>query len=191
MNVHGLVKYWLAGASVSTDKRARPPTVLWRAPWVDLHCVVSEADLSHLSISVQKRIIRLLNSDAAPFGPWAARASGLAARTGRMGLAMALLCTWVEALEPSPQLAARARRLLKVEMWLSRRLLQWQRQWPSQVMNYQEQPAWVIPALVKRLRMMGVNSAITIYSGGHVLAPQPWVWNYPQGSSSPDSVFRY
>jgi hypothetical protein len=58
-------------------------------------------------------------------------------------------------------------------------------------MNYQEQPAWVIPALVKRLRMMGVNSAITIYSGGHVLAPQPWVWNYTQGSSSPDSVFRY
>ncbi len=192
MNVHGLVKYWLAATRVSPsvppDMRVSSPSVLWRAPLVELHNEVSEEDLSHLSISLRNRIFRLLELDAAPIGPWAARAIGLAARTGRIGLAMALLYTWVDALEPSPQLAARGRRLLKVEMLLSRRLVQWQRQWPRQVMNYHEQPAWVIPALLKRLRMMGENSAIIVYSGGHILAPQPWVWQFPEYATNPESV---
>lgn len=188
MNIHGLIKYWLAGSVVSSFRRESQPSVLWRAPVVVPQFQVNQEELSHLSTSVKKRINRLLDLDASPFGPWAARATGLAARTGRIGLAMALMCTWVEALEPSPHLAARARRLLKVEMQMSRRLVQWQRQWPRQVMNYHDQPAWVIPALIKRLRLMGVNSAITVYSGGHILAPQPWIWQFSEGETNPESV---
>ncbi len=188
MNVHGLIKYWLANTTVSALSWEPRISVLWRAPLVVQECRVSEEELSHLSKSVKKRIIRVLDLDASPFGPWAARAIGLAARTGRISLAMALMHTWVEALEPSPHLAARARHLLKVEVQMSRRLVQWQRQWPRQVMNYHDQPAWVIPALIKRLRMIGVNSAITVYSGGHILAPQPWVWQFPEDETNPESV---
>ncbi len=179
-NVHGLIKYWMV----------QDVMIFWRAPWLEMEFQIEMSDIVSLSISQRLRILRLIELDAEPVGNWIARAIGVAARCGRIFLALRLLNCWVEALEPGPELAAQGRELLAIEVTRSKGLLKWQREWPQSTINLQDQPAWLIPSVIKRMRYLGRHGGLTINSGGHILAPQNWIWEIPENQSQPCSVVR-
>tara|TARA_X000001036_G_C20630874_1_gene787149 strand:- start:803 stop:1384 length:582 start_codon:yes stop_codon:yes gene_type:complete len=132
-------------------------------------------------ISIRKYQI-LLEVDCSGFGRIVPRAAGIAARQGRITLAGDLLSAHMLGIRPDMALEARALSLLTDEKRMVKRLLNRNREWPKDVWNLQDTPAWMIPPFIRKFRTVVNSRTVTIISGGHLLASGNWVWSYPEKS---------
>ncbi|MCH1527266.1 MAG: hypothetical protein L7S49_03535 [Candidatus Poseidoniaceae archaeon] len=130
----------------------------------------------------------LLEVDSLGHGRIIPRAAGIAARQGRIGLARILMSTHLYNRQPEPELEARALNLLNDEKRKVRRLLNRNREWPQDVWNLQDTPAWIIPSFIRRFRAMVNSRAISIISGGHLLAAGNWMWKFNSKSHIPSLI---
>ena len=110
------------------------------------------------------------------------RAAGIAARQGRIPLANDLLSAHLLDYRVDSALESRALNLLNDEKRKVRRLLNRNREWPQDVWNLQDTPAWIIPSFIRRFRTLVNSRPISIISGGHILAAGNWTWHYPEKS---------
>ena len=116
------------------------------------------------------------------------RAAGLAARQGMVSLAKSFIDYYLKDGVDDSYLESRAIALLADEKMKIRRLLNSKREWPKGVWNLQDAPAWLIPTFIRRFRKMVNTQAVSIISGGHILAPGNWQWNFESNSVIPSSV---
>ena len=130
----------------------------------------------------------LLEVDSLGHGRIIPRAAGIAARQGRIGLARILMSTHLYNRQPEPELEARALNLLNDEKRKVRRLLNRNREWPQDVWNLQDTPAWIISSFIRRFRAMVNSRAISIISGGHLLAAGNWMWKFNSKSHIPSLI---
>tara|TARA_B100000767_G_scaffold266766_2_gene284615 strand:+ start:204 stop:731 length:528 start_codon:yes stop_codon:yes gene_type:complete len=133
----------------------------------------------------------LLDVDSSGRGRIIPRAAGIAARQGRLTLAHNLLLTHLLDIRPEPALEARALNLLNDEKRKIRRLLNRNREWPQDIWNLHDTPAWIIPSFIRRFRELVNSRQISIISGGHLLASGTWMWKYGAKSHIPASVDSY
>ena len=124
----------------------------------------------------------LLDVDSSGMGRIIPRAAGIAARQGRITLAQNLLSAHILDVRPDAPLEARALNLLNDEKRKVRRLLNRNREWPQDVWNLQDTPAWIIPSFIRRFRTLVNSRPVSIISGGHILAAGNWMWHYPEKS---------
>ena len=130
----------------------------------------------------------LLEVDCSGRGRIIPRAAGIAARQGRITLAQNLLVAHILDIRPEIELEARALSLLTDEKRKIRRLLNRNREWPKDVWNLQDTPAWIIPAFIRRFRTLVNSRSISIISGGHILAAGNWVWDFAAKSHIPTNI---
>ena len=90
-----------------------------------------------------------------------------------------------------PELEARALSLLNDEKRKVRRLLNRNREWPQDVWNLQDTPAWIIPSFIHRFRILVNGRAVSIISGGHLLAEGNWEWKFERKSHIPSQITAY
>ena len=133
----------------------------------------------------------LLDVDSSGQGRIIPRAAGIAARQGRLTLAHNLLSAHILGIRPEAALEARAINLLNDEKRKIKILLNRHREWPKDVWNLQDTPAWIIPAFIRRFRTLVNSRSISIISGGHILAAGNWMWSYPVKSHIASSVIMY
>ncbi len=141
--------------------------------------------------TLQVRYQILLDVDSSGRGRIIPRAAGIAARQGRVTLAHNLLSTHLLDIRPEPALEARALNLLNDEKRKIRRLLNRNREWPQDIWNLQDTPAWIIPSFIRRFRALVNSRPVSIISGGHLLAAGTWMWEYGAKSHIPASVNSY
>ena len=118
------------------------------------------------------------------------RAAGLAARQGMISLAKSFIDYYVNNETKDSHLESRALALLADEKMKVKRLLNFRREWPKGVWNLQDAPAWLISTFIRRFRKLVNTQAVTIISGGHILAPGNWQWNFESNSVNPSSVIH-
>lgn len=140
---------------------------------------------------VLRRYQVLLEVDSSGMGRIIPRAAGIAARQGRITLAQNLLSAHILDVRPDPALEARALNLLNDEKRKIRRLLNRNREWPQDIWNLQDTPAWIIPAFIRRFRKLVNSRSVSIISGGHLLASGSWIWDYDAKSHKPSQVKTY
>ena len=133
----------------------------------------------------------LLDVDSSGMGRIIPRAAGIAARQGRITLAQNLLLAHILDVRPDAPLEARALNLLNDEKRKIRRLLNRNREWPQDIWNLQDTPAWIIPAFIRRFRKMVNSRSVSIISGGHLLASGNWMWDFDAKSHKPTRVKAY
>ena len=133
----------------------------------------------------------LLDVDSSGMGRIIPRAAGIAARQGRITLAQNLLSAHILDVRPDAALEARALNLLNDEKRKIRRLLNRNREWPQDIWNLQDTPAWIIPAFIRRFRKLVNSRSVSIISGGHLLAAGNWMWDYDAKSHKPSRVKTY
>ena len=119
------------------------------------------------------------------------RAAGLAARQGMISLTKSLIDYYLSDGTEDSYLESRALTLLADEKVKIRRLLNSKREWPKGVWNLQDAPAWLIPTFIRRFRKLVNTQAVTILSGGHILAPGNWQWNFESNSVIPSSIIPF
>ena len=124
----------------------------------------------------------LFEVDCSGRGRIVPRAAGIAARQGRITLANDLLSAHLLDYRVDSALESRALNLLNDEKRKVRRLLNRNREWPQDVWNLQDTPAWIIPSFIRRFRTLVNSRPISIISGGHILAAGNWMWHYPEKS---------
>lgn len=142
----------------------------------------------------EKVLIRyqvLLDVDSSGMGRIIPRAAGIAARQGRITLAHNLLSAHILDVRPDAALEARALNLLNDEKRKIRRLLNRNREWPQDIWNLQDTPAWIIPAFIRRFRKLVNSRSVSIISGGHLLASGNWMWDFDAKSHKPKRVKTY
>lgn len=133
----------------------------------------------------------LLDVDSSGMGRIIPRAAGIAARQGRITLAQNLLSAHILDVRPDAALEARALNLLNDEKRKVRRLLNRNREWPQDIWNLQDTPAWIIPAFIRRFRKLVNSRSVSVISGGHLLASGNWMWDYDAKSHKPSRVKTY
>ena len=133
----------------------------------------------------------LLDVDSSGMGRIIPRAAGIAARQGRITLAQNLLSAHILDVRPDAPLEARALNLLNDEKRKIRRLLNRNREWPQDIWNLQDTPAWIIPAFIRRFRKLVNSRSVSIISGGHLLASGNWMWDFDAKSHKPTLVKTY
>ena len=133
----------------------------------------------------------LLDVDSSGMGRIIPRAAGIAARQGRRTLAQNLLSAHILDVRPDAPLEARALNLLNDEKRKIRRLLNRNREWPQDIWNLQDTPAWIIPAFIRRFRKLVNSRSVSIISGGHLLASGNWMWDFDAKSHKPTRVKTY
>ena len=133
----------------------------------------------------------LLDVDSSGMGRIIPRAAGIAARQGRITLAQNLLSAHILDVRPDAALEARALNLLNDEKRKIRRLLNRNREWPQDIWNLQDTPAWIIPAFIRRFRKLVNSRSVSIISGGHLLASGNWMRDYDAKSHKPARVKTY
>ena len=116
------------------------------------------------------------------------RAAGIAARQGRLTLANDLLSAHLLDYRADSALESRALNLLNDEKRKVRRLLNRNREWPQDVWNLQDTPAWIIPSFIRRFRTLVNSRPVSIISGGHILAEGNWMWHYSEKSHNFSSI---
>ena len=130
----------------------------------------------------------LVEVDSFGHGRIMPRAAGIAARQGRITLANLFMTTHLYGRQPEPELEARALSLLNDEKRKVRRLLNRNREWPQDVWNLQDTPAWLIPPFIRRFRTLVNSRAVSIISGGHLLAAGNWLWEFDSKSHIPRQI---
>ena len=117
------------------------------------------------------------------------RAAGIAARQGQLSLAKSLIEYFIDERLEDSFLEARALSIITDEKMKVKRLLNSNsREWPKGVWNLQDSPTWIIPTFIRRFRKLVNTQAVTIISGGHILAPGNWQWNFENDSVIPNEV---
>ena len=119
------------------------------------------------------------------------RAAGLAARLGMISLAKSFIDYYLSDGTGDSYFEARAVALLADEKMKVRRLLNSKREWPKGVWNLQDAPTWLIPTFIRRFRKLVNTQAVTIISGGHILAPGNWQWNFERNSVIPSNIISF
>jgi hypothetical protein len=133
----------------------------------------------------------LTEADCSGCGNVIPRAAGIAARQGRLNLANNLLSSHLLDSKPDEVLEVRALNLLNDEKWKIKRLLNRHREWPKDVWNLQDTPAWIMPSFIRRFRLLVHSRSVSIISGGHILAAGNWMWSYPEKSHFVSHVTAY
>jgi hypothetical protein len=147
----------------------------WVAPFLWSGEIELRAYLDDPALLARYRV--LLEVDCSGQGRIIPRAVGIAARQGRLTLAHNLMAAHIRGIRPEMELEARALSLLNDEKRKVRRLLNRNREWPKDVWNLHDTPAWIIPAFIRRFRQQVNSRPISIISGGHLLAAGNWMWD--------------
>ncbi len=182
LDIRGMAALWL------TRRKGKRRIVSWHAPWSRDTDPLPPSVLNRIPAIKRMRLLRLLGLDGAGHGPWLAQATGTAARLGRHRLAWNLMHSWLDGESPSPEDATAARQLLDVERNRVKRVMQWNREWPSGIIHLEDMPAWLIPPAIRQLRRLGRKGSMHLISGGHLLEPGSWRWYVPAGCNLPSKV---
>ena len=161
----------------------------WVAPftWNENHHTYMDS----LNPEIREKSRLLVESDCNYDARMIPRAAGIAARQGQLALAQSLIEYFLDGTLEDSFLEARALSIITDEKMKVKRLLNPNREWPKGVWNLQDTPAWIIPTFVRRFRKLVNNQAVSIISGGHILAPGNWQWNFESNSVVSSSVISF
>ena len=144
--------------------------------------------IDSLAPEIREKSRLLLESDCNYDARMIPRAAGIAARQGQLSLAQSLIEYFLDGSLDDSFLEARALSIITDEKMKVKRLLNPNREWPKGVWNVQDTPAWIIPTFITRFRKLVNENAVTIISGGHILAPGNWLWKFGNDSVIPNEV---
>ena len=150
-----------------------------------------EKQFEKLIPKIREKYRLLIESDCNYDARIIPRAAGLAARLGMISLAKSFIDYYLSDGTEDSSFEARAVALLADEKMKVRRLLNSNREWPKGVWNLQDAHAWLIPTFIRRFRKLVNTQAVTIISGGHILAPGNWQWNFERNSVIPSNVIPF
>jgi len=161
----------------------------WVAPftWNENHHTYMDS----LNPEIREKSRLLVESDCNYDARMIPHAAGIAARQGQISLAQSLIEYFLDGTLEDSFLEARALSIITDEKMKVKRLLNPNREWPKGIWNLQDTPAWIIPTFIRRFRKLVSNRAISIISGGHILAPGNWYWIFENNSVIPDEVIPY
>ena len=125
------------------------------------------------------------------FGELMAIASCIAIRQGQVYLASIFLRIFLGLDAKNDLTHSQAICLVSDEKRKVRRLMNPNREWPKGVWNLQDTPAWIIPSFIKKFRQIVSKAPVKIISGGHLLAPGNWLWEYDERSVIQTKVTVY
>ena len=147
--------------------------------------------MGSLDPKVREKSRLLVESDCNYDARMIPRAAGIAARQGQLSLAQSLIEYFLDGKLEESSLEARALSIITDEKMKVKRLLNPNREWPKGIWNLQDTPAWIIPTFIRRFRKLVNNRAVSIISGGHILALGNWQWNFESNSVIPSSVIPF
>ena len=150
-----------------------------------------EKQFEKLRPKIREKYRLLIESDCIYDARIIPRAAGLAARLGMISLAKSFIDYYLSDGTGDSKFEARAVALLADEKMKVRRLLNSKRACTKGVWNLQDAPAWLIPTFIRRFRKLVNNQEVTIISGGHILAPGNWQWNFERNSVIPSSIIPF
>ena len=161
--------------------------------WIAPFLLQDEIDIrSHVACeNLARKYEILIEVDSLGNGRIIPRAAGIAARQGRIVLASLFMTAHLYGHRLEPELEARALSLLNDEKRKVRRLLNRNREWPQDVWNLQDTPAWIIPSFIHRFRSLVNSRAVSIISGSHLLAEGNWEWKFECKSHIPSQITAY
>ena len=177
----------IRGVLIQKTSACRDPN--WIAPFIWEGKI--ETQFEKLRPKIREKYRLLIESDCNYDARIIPRAAGLAARQGMISLTKSLIDYYLNNETKDSHLEARALAVLSDEKMKIRRLLNSKREWPKGVWNLQDAPAWLIPTFIRRFRKLVNTQAVTIISGGHILAPGNWQWNFESNSVIPSSVIPF
>ena len=177
----------IRGVLIQKTSACRDPN--WIAPFIWEGKI--ETYLDKLRPPFREKYRLIIESDCNYDARIIPRAAGLAARQGMISLTKSFIDYYLSDGTEDSYLEARAIALLADEKMKIRRLLNSKREWPKGVWNLQDAPAWLIPTFIRRFRKLVNTQAVSIISGGHVLAPGTWQWNFESNSVIPSSVIPF
>ena len=144
--------------------------------------------MDSLDPEIREKSRLLVESDCNYDARMIPRAAGIAARQGQLLLAQSLIEYFFDGRLEDSLLEARALSIITDEKMKVKRLLNPNREWPKGVWNLQDSPTWIIPTFIRRFRKLVNTQAVTIISGGHILAPGNWSWKFENDSVIPNEV---
>ena len=147
--------------------------------------------MDSLNPEIREKSRLLVESDCNYDARMIPRAAGIAARQGQLLLAQSLIEYFIDERLEDSFLEARALSIITDEKMKVKRLLNSSREWPKGIWNLQDTPAWIIPTFIRRFRKLVNTQAVTIISGGHLLAAGNWQWNFESNSVVPSSVIPF
>ena len=182
----GMLEYPLDIRGVILQKININQDYTWVAPFIWDGNFQTYMDSLNPEIREKSRL--LVESDCNYDARMIPRAAGIAARQGQLSLAKSLIEYFINERLDNPFLEARALSIITDEKMKVKRLLNPNREWPKGVWNLQDTSAWIIPTFIIRFRKLVNNQAVTIISGGHILAPGNWLWKFENDSVIPNEV---
>ena len=144
--------------------------------------------MGSLDPKVREKSRLLVESDCNYDARMIPRAAGIAARQGQLSLAQSLIEYFLDGKLEESSLEARALSIITDEKMKVKRLLNPNRVWPKGTWNLQDTPAWIIPTFIRRFRKLVNNQAVSIISGGHILALGNLLWEFENDSVIPNEV---
>ena len=177
----------IRGVLIQKTSACRDPN--WIAPFIWKGKF--EMQFEKLKPKIREKYRLLIESDCNYNARIIPRAAGLAARQGMVSLAKSFIDYYLKDGADNSYLESRALALLADEKMRVNRLLNFRREWPKGVWNLQDAPAWLIPTFIRRFRKLVNTQAVTIISGGHILAPGNWQWDFESNSVIPSIVFPF
>ncbi|MDP6379508.1 MAG: hypothetical protein QF885_07655 [Candidatus Thalassarchaeaceae archaeon] len=155
--------FWISGSDPLTD-------------------IPALSELSHLSIPLQGRILRLTEvifSDNPLGGAWCARGFVAAASQGSVGFANGLLDAWLAGRWSVTQ-EARARAVIRSFSKRLRNGLLAERVAKRGVLNLSDLPAGIVPYIVRQRNCLRKRREWVVISGGDRLSPGFWKWYFDE-----------
>jgi hypothetical protein len=139
-------------------------------------------DISHLSIPLQGRILRLSSYLSAPrpgSGPWCARGIIAASSQGCTGLSLSLIDSWFSKHWSTVQ-EARARAVTRIYFQrLKSGVIQCREISPG-ILDCSDIPAPIIPSIIRYRNWLRKSKDWVVLSGGDHLSNGYWVWYFDE-----------
>ncbi len=138
------------------------------------------SDISHLSISLQGRILRLnsyLSATRPSSGPWCARGILAASSQGCTGLSLSLIDSWLSKHWSSVQ-EARARVVTRSYLQRLKSGILQSREISPGILDCSDISALMIPSIIRHRNWLRKRKDWVVLSGGDHLSNGYWVWHF-------------
>ncbi len=138
------------------------------------------SDISHLSIPLQTRILRLssyLSASQPNAGPWCAKGILAASSQGCLGLSLTLIDSWLNKRWSSVQ-EARARMLTRSFFQGLKSGVLHCREISTGVLDCSDISALMVPSIIRHRNWLRRSQDWVVFSGGDHLTAGYWVWHF-------------
>ena len=160
----------------------------WRAPWLEPAEPLGPVELLGLRPVIRGRVLRLLGHVGGPRPPLLPACIEATTLHGSPELATRLLQAWLTTREPDLSDLAAGRALVRWRWRTARSVTVPGRRWADGRLWAADLDATLVPAALHLLRVMALPAPRMVVSGGHRLAPGPWLWRPSDAGWSPTTL---